>query len=445
MDRRALLTTTGALPLVLLAGCIGNDAAGSGDDMTDGGDDVDNPIPDPSGTPGLRADVSDEALRSLANDNADFGVEVYREAAKNDENLFLSPYSISVALAMTYAGARGDTATEMETVLRFNDPDTVHERFGGLQQALIDRETTDDPGADDDAEVDAFKLRVANALWGQAGVPFAQDFQELIEDYYGAGIAEMAFADDPDGERDRINAWIADQTEDRIEELLPQGSITAQTVLVLTNAIYFLASWESEFDPDETEDGTFYTLDGGESTVPFMTQSARTNYAAIDGAQAVELPYVGGEVSMVFIVPEAGEFEAFETDLSADVLFETFDRLGDHTGELIVPQFEIESELALRQLLTDLGMEVPFSQAADFTGMFDAGGEGVFIDDVYHDAFVTIDEEGTEAAAATAVTMTVSAPPDWGTLRLDRPFLFCIRDRPTDAILFLGRVVDPAA
>ena len=444
MDRRALLAATGALAVAALAGCIGDGGPETDDNGGTVHDDT-HDLPDPSGTPTNDPVVTEEALRGLAKDNAGFGMDVFHGAVEGTENLFFSPYSISVALAMTYAGARGETAAEMEAVLRIADPDTIHEHFGALQHALADRETTRDPGADDDEAVDAFVLRVANALWGQDGVAFDPAFLELVEGYYGAGIAELDFADDPDGERQRINAWVAEQTEDRIEELLPEGSIDPTTVLVLTNAIYFLASWESEFDPDDTEEGTFHALDGGESTVPFMHQQVRTNYADLADATAVELPYVGGEVSMVFIVPDAGAYEAFEDDLTADVLFDVFDELSDHTGELVVPQFEIDSQLALSKLLADLGMETSFTQGADFTGMVEDGGGAIFIDDVHHEAVVTVDEEGTEAAAATAVTMVTSAPPDWGTLRLDRPFLFCIRDRSTDAVLFLGRVADPGA
>ena len=426
MDRRALLSATGALALASLTGCLAGDTnpIGNSDDI--------------SHSPNVNPEIPTEGLQALAYDNADFGLTLYRTLAAEDQNnLFLSPYSISVALAMTYAGARGTTAEEMADVLRFTD-DEVHEAFASLHHELEAREETEDG----DNAVDAFKLRIANALWGRKGESFSAEFLDHVADYYGGGLEEADFAADPDGERERINDWVAQQTEDRIEDLLPPGSIDPSTVLVLTNAIYFLASWESEFDPDDTHEGSFTTLAGEEETVSLMHQDIRTNYAKIGGAEAIELPYVGGEVSMVLVLPEDGTFESFDASFEVDVLFDLFSELSDHTGSLVLPKFEIETEFALSEVLKDLGMETPFASDADFSGMFENGN--AWIDDVYHDAFVTIDEEGTEAAAATAVTMMDSAPPDWGELRFDRPFLFCIRDRPTNSVLFLGRVVDPS-
>ncbi len=450
MDRRALLLATGAIATATLAGCLGDtenpsDSDGDDSDRSDSGQANRNP-PDLSGEPNANPDIPEAQLREVARDNAAFAVDLYRELASDPhENVFLSPYSISVALAMTYAGASGQTADEMEAVLHFTDGQDVHPAFAGLQHALAERATTEDLafGDEDPETVDAFELNVANALWAREGIELAEAFQSLVADYYGAGVAEADFIGDPDGERERINAWIADQTEDRIDELLPPGAIDPQTVLVLTNAIYFLASWESEFDPEVTVDDGFRTAAGDEVTVPFMRQELRTDYAETHGARAIELKYVGGDVSMVLILPEEGTFETFEADLDADALFEIFDALSDHTGSLALPQFEIETEFELSTPLIDLGMPTPFGDGADFSEMFANGGAGVAIDEVYHDAFITIDEEGTEAAAATAVVMDESAPPSWGQLRFDRPFLFCIRDRPTDSVLFLGRVTDP--
>ena len=438
MDRRELLAATGALTAVALAGCIQN----SDSDDEDPGTDDEEPSTDPEKNP----EIPEDELQALARDNAAFATNLYRELRTDtDENVFFSPYSISVALAMVYAGAEGETATEMEETLQFTAGEDVHPAFASLQHELTDREEIEDPEADDeDDTVDAFKLRVANALWGQEGTEFAADYLTLTEEYYGAGIADADFAGDSDGERERINDWVADQTEDRIDDLLPEGSITAETVLVLTNAIYFLASWQSEFDPDDTEEGPFETLEGSESTAQFMSQSLRTGYADVDGAEAVELRYVGGEVSMVLVLPEDGNFEEFESDFDADRLFDIFDDLSDYRGELFLPKFEVETEFQLSEPLQELGMTRSFGGDADFGGMYEGDGTGSWIDEVYHDAFVSVDEEGTEAAAATAVTMPVDEPSSWGELRFDRPFLFCIRDRPTDSVLFLGRVTDPA-
>ena len=439
MDRRDVLVRSGALAAAMIAGCIGENPSD--------GTPTETPTPPETPTdqpPAGAPSVDDEQLVELAAGNAAFALALHAHLGSgSNENLFLSPYSISLALAMTYAGARGETEEQMRETLRYTLGEDVHAAFGGLQAALDERSTADDPLEGD--EVDAFQLAVANALWGRDDYPFDEAYLALLEEHYGAGLERADFTGDPEGERERINAWVADRTEDRIEDLLPAGSIDHSTVLVLTNAIYFMASWLQEFDPDDTTDGTFTALDGTESTVPMMHQNLRTNYASVPGAEVIELPYVGEEVSMVLVLPDEGEFESFESALDAETLFGIFEELGDASGDLAMPRFEFETEVKLSDVLTDLGMPVAFDGGADFGGMVDADGGDLWIDEIYHKSFVSVDEEGTEAAAATAVVMTESAPPDWGELRFDRPFIFCIRDRPTDAVLFLGRVADAGA
>lgn len=437
MNRREILALSGALAAATLAGCAGGEGdPGRAATTTPTGTPGETPTEEPpSGEPA----VDDDRLAALATGNAGFALALHEHLADADGgNLFVSPFSISVALAMTYAGARGTTREAMAETMRYTLGEAVHPAFEELQTRLDRRESTEDREGE---AVDAFELNVANALWGRAGYRFADDYLDLVEEHYGGGLREADFGGDPDGERQRINRWVADETEGRIEDLLPRGALDPSTVLVLTNAIYFLASWRDEFDPADTDEGTFTSLDGSESTVPFMHQNVRTHYAEVGGVEAVELPYVGEEVSMVLLLPEAGRFEAFERGLDADRLFGIFEQLGDARGDLAMPKFEIETSLQLGQTLSAMGMSEAFGSGADFGGIQDGDG-GLRIDEVYHDAFATVDEEGTEAAAATAVVMADSAPPDWGELRLDRPFLFCIRDRPTDAVLFLGRVVD---
>lgn len=429
MDRRDLLTRTGALALAALAGCAGPlRAPGATGDQA----------PDlPAGEP----TVDDEQLKELAAGNASFALDLHRRLASDSAaNQFFSPYSISVALAMTYAGARDDTETQMRETLRYTLGEDVHDAFETLAAELEERSTTQDRFEDE--TVDAFQLAVANALWGREGYQFSEEYLSLVDSHYGGGLRRADFAGDPTGERERINEWVADRTEDRIQDLLPPGSLTPATVLVLTNAIYFMASWQFEFDPANTEDGTFRALDGSSETVPTMRQNLRTNYADVPGAQAIELPYVGEQVSMVLLVPDEGEFTAFERGLDAEGLFGVFEALGDASGDLRLPKFEFESEVQLSSALSELGMPVAFGGDANFDGMVEGGGGDLWIDEVYHQAFVSVDEEGTEAAAATAVVMLESAPPRSFDLTIDRPFLFVIRDRPTDAVLFLGRVTD---
>ena len=432
MNRRAILSLSGALAATALAGCTGNPQTPADGTPTDTPTDE-----SPSSTP----TVDDERLAKLAADNAAFALDLHKQVVGTQGgNQFLSPYSISVALAMAVAGARGTTCEQMRETMHYTLGEEIHPAFADLRATLESRETTTDSEGD---AVDAFQLSVANAIWGQEGYPFAEDYLALLEQHYGSGLREADFDSQPDAERQRINEWVADATEDRITDLLPQGSIRPQTVLVLVNAIYFLAGWRRPFDPAKTEDGTFAALDGTQSTVPFMHQTIRTNYAELTNAQALELPYVGEEVSMVLLLPDEGKFEAFERDLTTDQLFGIFDEMSDAQGDLAFPKFEYRTKVELKKALSEMGMPDAFSGAADFTGMVEGTEADLFIDEVYHQAFVSVDEEGTEAAGATAaVVAEVSAPPSWNELRFDRPFLFCIRDRPTGAILFFGRVVD---
>ena len=436
MDRRELLTVTGATLFASLAGCVGDTFPNDDDSADDGAFQSDHLNP-----PEKQPNLPDEVLAELAHGNAEFATDLYGKLAQtDDDNLFLSPYSITTALAMTYAGADGQTRDEMEATLHFTLEDKTHEAFADLAHELATREEIEDETQDE--PVDAFTLRVANALWGRTGYGFADEFLHRLDSYYGSGLIEADFAGQPDAERERINDWIATATEDNIEELLPAGSISADTVFVITNAIYFMASWLEEFDPDETMDEPFTPLAGDEQTVPMMHQQLEAPYLSRDTFKAIEMPYVGTEVSMVLILPDEGTFAEFEASLDADQLFGIFDSLEMGTGGLALPQFEIESTVELADVLTEMGMQTAFGDGeADFSRMVDGEG-GLWIDQVYHDAFVSVDEEGTEAAAATAVVGDDSLPPDWGELRFDRPFIFCIRDRPTDAVMFLGRVTD---
>ncbi|MFB6156090.1 MAG: serpin family protein [Haloferacaceae archaeon] len=454
MNRRAVLWQTGALAAAALAGCTGGDSGGNATTTRrsaatdakvttatdDGGHERPTVTPHeevPTGTP----TGGDARLAELAAGNASFALDLHRYLARErGGNLFLSPYSVSVALAMTYAGARGDTSEQMRETLHYTLGAEVHPAFADLREALRSRATTEDPVDGD--EVDAFELAVANALWGREGYPFAEDFLDLLDSNYGAGLRRADFVGDPAGERERINEWVADATEGRVEDLLPPDAVTPQTVLVLTNAIFFRASWLHEFDPADTEDGRFTALGGAEATVPFMTRELRTNYASVPGAEAVELPYVGDEVSMVLILPDEGQFEAFERDLTSERLFGIFHAMVDAKGTVALPRFEFETEVQLSDALSELGMPAAFTSGANFGGMVGGESGGPWIDEVYHRAVVSVDEEGTEAAASTAVVTVESLPPTWGELRFDRPFLFCIRDKPTDAVLFLGRVAD---
>jgi serpin B len=317
--------------------------------------------------------------------------------------------------------------------------DDLHRAFNALDIELASRgegaQGRDDKG---------FRLNIVNAIWGQRDYPFLTEFLDTLAENYGAGLRVLDFIKAPEESRVTINEWVSDQTEERIEDLIPQGAIDSLTRLVLTNAIYFNAAWQYPFDESDTRDGTFYLLDGSEVTVPMMHQTEDFGYAEGDGYQVVELPYDGRELSMVILLPRAGQFGAFEDALDAQRVAAMIHDLERRQVILTMPKFEFESEFSLSHTLAAMGMPTAFSDSADFSGM--TGNRELSISDVIHKSFVAVDEAGTEAAAATAVIMGLTAlpPAEAVEVSIDRPFLFLIRDIDTGSILFVGRVANPA-
>jgi serpin B len=394
-----------------------------------------------SETQRVAAPQANEAdLADLVNGNSAFAFDLYQSLREETGNLFYSPYSISLALAMTYAGARGETERQMADTLHFMlSQDCLHPAFNALDLELARR---GEGAKGKDAE--GFRLHIVNAIWGQDGYRFLPEFLDLLAENYGAGLRLLNFAKAPEESRVTINDWGSDQTEDRIKDLIPRGIIDTLTRLVLTNAIYFNAAWSHPFQERLTDDGTFHLLDGGEITVPMMQQTESFGYAEGEGHQAVELPYDGHELSMVILLPEAGQFEAFEGSLDAEQVDAILNDLAPTQVDLTMPKFEFESDFSLAEVLAALGMPDAFSMAADFSGM--DGSHELFIRDVVHKAFVSVDEAGTEAAAATAVVVAEKAAPQLPVeVTVDRPFVFLIRDIETGTILFVGRVVNPSA
>ena len=384
--------------------------------------------------------VSASELAELVSENTRFAFDLYQALKHQDGNLFYSPFSISAALAMTYAGARNETERQMASTLRFTLPQTsLHPAFNALDLALASR----GQGAKG-KDGEGFRLKIANALWGQKDYQFLADFLDVLAENYGAGMRLLDFRNQPEPSRITINDWVEDRTEDRIKDLIPQGVIDEMTRLVLTNAIYFNAAWLHAFDDRSTADGQFHLLDGSHVTVPMMHQTESFGYATGDGYVAVELPYDGEELSMVILLPGAGKLRAFESLLSAELLATILGDIENENVALAMPRFEFKSELRLRETLAAMGMPVAFSGMADFSGM--TGNRDLQIAEVLHQAFVSVDESGTEAAAATAVVMRDSAAPQQPVqVTLDRPFVFLIRDVETGAVLFAGRVVNPVA
>lgn len=448
MRRRAFLplAASAALP-----GCLGV-ADRPGADPPGAG----SPVP---GAPdvGTSPDV-DAPTAGFVAGNADFGLALLDRLAEENpsENRFLSPYSAGVALAMTYAGARGATREEMAAAMRFSPTDDgLHESVAALRSALplADTSGTPTPAPTPPSETPVegqghpFRLLGANAVWSQAGYPWRDAYLDTLETYYGAGLGTVDFAEHHERARQRINAWVADHTEGEIPTLFPEDSLTSITRMVLVNAVYFRANWADTFSEAATEPAPFAALDGSRSEVPMMQESVEAPYASVDGHQVLRLPYADGHTEMVILLPAEGSFRSFERSLDADRLDALVAATGSSEGSVALPRFSFRSRLSLSEHLRAMGMERAFSAGADFAGMAEgSAGERLALDDVLQEATVAVDEQGTEAAAATGVeVVAVSAPADPFELRCDRPFLFAVRHRPTGAVLFLGRLVDAGA
>jgi serpin B len=386
----------------------------------------------------LSPSAGSDALKALIDGNSAFAFALYQVLRTEDGNLFLSPYSISVALAMTSAGASGNTAREMADTLRFTLPQAeLHPAFNAYSLDLEAR-------ADAVTEGTPFELSIANSLWGQQGFPFQSEFLDILAENYSAGMRLVDFIQAPETARRAVNDWVSDETRAKIKDLIPEGAIDTLTRLVLANAIYFKAAWRNAFDSSGTIPAPFHRLDGSLVDVPMMHESELLGYAAGEGVQALELPYENGNMSMVILLPDEGQFERFEGALSLAGVQRTLADMTYRPVILGLPKFSYESSFSLSDALKTLGMADAFDpEKADFSGM--DGRRDLYITDVIHKAFIDVDEEGTEAAAATAVIVgTTSAPADEPvTVTIDRPFVYLIRDNQTGAILFLGRVLDP--
>ena len=382
--------------------------------------------------------VEDPDVTALVRGNTQFALDLYGRLSRmaEGENLFLSPWSISASLGMTCGGARGNTAAQMRQVLHFElERERLHPAFGGLTAGL--KPSGEDAG---------YELHVANALWGQEGVPFRDEYLDLVSKNYGAGLRQLNFAGNPDGSRRTINAWVEEQTRDKIKELLHRPDVTPLTVLVLTNAIYFKGDWASQFDKDRTAPAPFHCAAGKKVNVPMMFQKGKFRYRDAGDVQVLEMPYAGEELSMVLLLPkDVNGLPALERSLSPRKLSEWTRALHEREVHVYVPTFKATSRFELGDVLQEMGMTDAFTGGkADFSGMSpSAREEGWYMSKVIHKAFVDVNEEGTEAAAATAVVverMAVSVPT---VFLADHPFLFLIRDVRTDSILFMGRLATP--
>ena len=375
--------------------------------------------------------VSESDLTVLLEGNSDFALSLYNVLKDDkDGNLFYSPYSISLMMAMAYAGARNETALQMADAMKYNlSSDELHAAFNYLALQLAKRTS----------DVSNFKLDIVNDIWGQKDYKFLNAYLDILAQNYGAGLRVLDFISDPDGARKIINDYIYGQTNKLIKDLIPEGSINDFTRLVLTNAIYFKAEWKSKFNKDATHDGVFKLLDGSQVTVPMMNQRSIFKFASGEGWKAIELPYLGEQIAMDIILPD--NFSAFEETMNADTVNQILSAMSSRDIQLSMPKFKFASDFDLKDALSTLGMPIAFDPThADLSGITDV--EKLYIQGVIHKAFVAVDEEGTEAAAAGAVIIGTTSMPE--SMAIDSPFIFLIRDLQTGTILFMGRVLNPA-
>ncbi len=382
--------------------------------------------------------IPGDDLSTLVEGNNTFALDLYRALRADDGNLAFSPYSLSLALAMTYAGARGDTESQMAQTLHYTlSQDRLHPAFNRLD---LDLASQGQPSGDEHP----LQLKIANAVWAEQTFSFLQDYLDRIALNYGAGIQLSDFLNNHETVRKDINDWVSRQTADKIKDLIPQGAIEPSTKLVLVNALYFKADWQEPFDPTDTNDAPFTLLDGSQVQGHQMSNHLfGVPYAAGDGYQAVELAYQGNTAAMDILVPDSGRFGDVESKLDASELEQIFKAMQPVTIQLAMPKFTVSSAFDLGGRLSALGMPDAFdADRADFSGM--TGQRDLYITKALHQAFVAVDEKGTEAAAATSVIMgpTSILLPD-KQLIIDRPFIFVIRDLPSSQILFIGRVLDP--
>lgn len=383
-------------------------------------------------------DVNAAASQQLIAGNTAFALALYQALKTPDANLFYSPYSLSLALAMTYAGARGNTETQMAQVLHFELPQgSLHPAFNALDLDLTSQ-AGDEEGS--------FQLNIANSIWGQQDYVFEQTFLDTLAANYGAGLRLADFARAPEPARRTINDWVSDQTNNRIENLIPERAIDELTRLVLANAIYFNARWVYPFAAESTSNGPFTLLSGEQVNAPMMhmEEPVFLAYGQGTGYQAVELPYQGAQMAMLIVVPDGGTLPTFEAGFTPDQYTSIISGLTPQMVNLILPKFTFETTFSLADTLAGMGMSDAFdSDLADFSGM--NGKTDLYIDQVFHKTFVAVDETGTEAAAASAVVVGVEGElmVEAVEMFVDRPFLFFIRDLQTGTILFAGRVVNP--
>lgn len=384
----------------------------------------------------LYVTVYAQDLNAVVDANNQFTFDLYAKYKSKAGNIFFSPYSISSAIAMTYEGAKGQTADQIQSVFNFPKDDTIRrEGFLGINTQINSPDKK-------------YKLSVANALWVEKSYKLLDEYLNIVDKYYGAKAENMDFINNAEASRIKINSWVEEKTNDKIKNLLSPQDITPATALVLTNAIYFKGFWSKQFSKTGTKEEDFRTSPDSRIKVQMMCltgKEAEFNYGETDKLQILELPYEGNELSMLILLPKNDDLKSLEESLSYNNLHEWKKLLFEQRVDVYLPRFKFETKYFMAEDLEQMGMPLAFSRGADFSGM--SGIKDLFISKVIHQAFVEVNEEGTEAAAATAVMMEkglVVAPEPIPVFKADHPFIFIIQDNATGNILFIGRVSDPA-
>ncbi len=376
-------------------------------------------------------------IQQVVNANNQFAFDLYSKYKDDpkykDANIFFSPYSISTALSMTYEGAKGQTANEMKSVFHFPESDILRPNSAAIYNNINKK---DKP----------YKLMTGNALWAQYDYQFLEEYFSRVEQYYGGKVANLDFKQEPEKSRQTINSFIEQQTNDKIKELLPKSPpvIKSDTRLVLTNAIYFKGEWVLQFDKSKTKEAEFKITPTQSVKAQMMTligEKAKFNYAETENLQILEMPYKGEELSMLVLLPREGTLEEFEQSLTIQKLNEWKNSIQETKIDVYLPKFKFETKYFMKEDLKAMGMPTAFSMAADFSGM--TGSQDLFIDNVIHQAFIEVNEEGTEAAAATAVIMAEESAAFSNMFKADHPFIFIIQEKETGNILFMGKMSDP--
>ncbi len=373
---------------------------------------------------------ADADMAVVVDGNNGFAIDMYQEAALEPGNLFFSPFSITAALSMVYAGTEGDSQAEIEAAMGVQDEALWHDNLGALFDDLVGKHRR------------AYTLNGANRVWAQEGFELVSSFEDLMADAYNAPVERMDISSDPDVATDTVNRWVSKQTQGFIPELFEKGDISAATMVVLCNAVYFEGDWAEQFEEENTQDGEFRTLDGGAVQAPMMHNTADYGFAELDGLKIAELPYEGDELSMVVLLPDEDDgIYDLEADLTSESLAEMMGEVHTAEVQMTLPSFTMDYELPLEQTLSALGITSMFDpNVADLSGM----GPGLHIGAARHKAYVDVFEQGTRAAAATGFGADLSAMPETFEFTADHPFIFVIRDMLTGSILFMGRVEDPS-